>query len=249
MVHVVRFSEGEESYFKLSNPAFNRAKFLGAEQEARYAELASRSIWLERTFNINPQGYYRGFLSLIEGKNWHKLLIPPTYLNYDIVSEFYSKALPIEGMRHPFTTFVRGKEVSFTRYEINDYIDNPLTLEEGEKCAYYKRVCRADWNIELIKEALILPGRSYVVNASGLLVKFLRKDMNVHAQVLMNLLLYNIKPMSHTSSIPIDTAYLLYYILDEKQVDATRVISNEIIMISSSGHRWGTRTPTTLAFL
>lgn len=58
--------------------------------------------------------------------------------------EFYSNALSVEGMRHPFTTFVRGKEVSFTRDEINDYMDNPLTLEEGEECAYYKMVRHAD---------------------------------------------------------------------------------------------------------
>ncbi|KAI5410010.1 hypothetical protein KIW84_055472 [Lathyrus oleraceus] len=55
----------------------------------------------------------------------------------------------------------------------------------------------------------------------------------------MTLLLYNIRTKSHTSSIPIDTACLLYYILDERQVDVARVISNEIRMIASSGHRLG----------
>lgn len=147
--------------------------------------MASRNIWLERTFNINPQGDYRRCLALIEGKNWHKLLTPPTNLNYEIVREFYSNALPIEGMRYPFITFVSIKEVSFTRGEINDYLDNPLTLEEGEECAYYKMVHRADWNIEFIKEALIFMGRSYIVNALGVQVKFLRKDMNVNSQVVV----------------------------------------------------------------
>lgn len=162
--------------------------------------------------------------------------------------ELYSNALPIEGMRYPLTTFIRGKEVSFTRDEINGYLDNPLNLEEGEEYAYYKRVHRADWNIELVKEALIFPGRSYVVIALGLPVKFRRKDMNVNAQVLTTLLLYNIGPMSHTSSIPIDTYCLLYYILDKRKVNVAQVISNEIRMISSSGHRLGTRTLATLAF-
>ncbi|KAI5435127.1 hypothetical protein KIW84_021813 [Lathyrus oleraceus] len=55
-------------------------------------------------------------------------------------------------------------------------------------------------------------------------------------------------PMSHASSIPIDIACLLYYIFYERQVDVARVISNEIRMIASSGHRLGTRTPTTLDF-
>lgn len=86
------------------------------------------------------------------------------------------------------------------------------------------------------------------MNASGLPVKFLRKDMNVNAQVLMTMLLYNISPRSHTSSIPIYTTCLLCCILDERQVDVMWVISNEIRMITSSGHRLGTRTPTTLCF-
>ncbi|KAI5408750.1 hypothetical protein KIW84_054547 [Lathyrus oleraceus] len=72
--------------------------------------------------------------------------------------------------------------------------------------------------------------------------------MTVNAQVLMTLLLYNIRTMSHTSSIPIDTTCLLYYIFNERHVDVARVIYMEIRMISSSGHRFGTRTSTTLAF-
>ncbi|KAI5433295.1 hypothetical protein KIW84_020539 [Lathyrus oleraceus] len=88
----------------------------------------------------------------------------------------------------------------------------------------------------------------YVINALGLPVKFLRKDMNVNAQVIKIPLLYNIRPKSHTSSINIDTACLLHYILDKRQVDVARVNSNEIIIIASSGHRLGTRTPATLAF-
>ncbi|KAI5422273.1 hypothetical protein KIW84_045655 [Lathyrus oleraceus] len=147
-----RSSDGPSS--QQSTPAFDQAKILGAEQESQYAELASRNIWSERMFDINPQWDYRGCLTLIEGKNWHKLLTPPTDLDYEIVREFYSNALPIKG--------------------------------EGEECAYYKRVGRADWNIELIKEALIFTRRSYVVNALGVPVKFLRKDMNMNAQVIYN---------------------------------------------------------------
>lgn len=53
---------------------------------------------------------------------------PSHRFNYEIIREFYSNALPIEGMRYLFTIFLREKEVSFTRHEINDYLDNPLTL-------------------------------------------------------------------------------------------------------------------------
>lgn len=64
----------------------------------------------------------------------------------------------------------------------------------------------------------------------------------------MTLVLYNIRPRSHTPSIPLDTAYLLYYILDNRQVNIARIISNVIKMISKSGHRLGSKIPCTLAF-
>ena len=37
----------------------------------------------------------------------------------------------------------------------------------------------------MVKEALIFSGRLYVVNALGVPVKFLRKDMNVNSQVVV----------------------------------------------------------------
>ncbi|KAI5441515.1 hypothetical protein KIW84_010841 [Lathyrus oleraceus] len=64
----------------------------------------------------------------------------------------------------------------------------------------------------------------------------------------MTLVLYNIRPRSHTSSIPLDTAYLLYYILDNRYVDVARIILNEIKMITESDHRMGSKIPCTLAF-
>ena len=34
----------------------------------------------------------------------------PTDLNYEIIREFYSNALPVEGVRYPLTTYVRRKK-------------------------------------------------------------------------------------------------------------------------------------------
>ncbi|KAI5443134.1 hypothetical protein KIW84_011971 [Lathyrus oleraceus] len=151
---------------------FNHSKFLGADQEYRYKELASKSIWSERTFNINPEG-------------------------------------------------------------------NPLTLPDDELCQYSKRLSQGDWNFELVKDTLVLPGRTYVTNASGRPIKFNTWDLNTSSQVLMTLVLYNIRPKSHTSSIPMNIACLLYYIIDDKHVDMARIIANEMKMIVSRGHHLG----------
>lgn len=74
-------------------------------------------------------------------------------------------------------TMVRGREVSFSRDAINAYLGNPLTLEEGALCEYGKRLAKGNWNIELVKDALVMTGKSYKVNASGEPNNFLRKKL------------------------------------------------------------------------
>ncbi|KAL5057169.1 hypothetical protein RYX36_028773, partial [Vicia faba] len=76
-----------------------------------------------------------------------------------------------------------------------------------------------------------------------------RCDMNMKAQLYATLLLYNIKPRSHTSTIPIDITCLLYYMIKAFQIDVAQMISNEIQKISISGHSHGNKTPMTLCFL
>ncbi|KAI5418820.1 hypothetical protein KIW84_043159 [Lathyrus oleraceus] len=45
-------------------------------------------------------------------------------------------------------------------------------------------------------------------------MKFKKEDMTTRAQVALTLMLYNIRPYSHTSTIPVESSYLLYYLVD-----------------------------------
>ncbi|KAL5080920.1 hypothetical protein RYX36_009341 [Vicia faba] len=58
----------------------------------------------------------------------------------------------------------------------------------------------------------------------------------------MSMVLYNLRPQSHTSSIPVKTVCLLSYMLDEVSVDIARVIANELKMADLSGTLHGDRT-------
>ncbi|KAI5415720.1 uncharacterized protein LOC127073273 [Lathyrus oleraceus] len=131
---------------------------------------------------------------------------------------------------------------------MNTYIGDPFTLEEGELDEYAKRLTRGGLNINLVIDTLVLSVKSYETNASGSPKNFPRKNLRTMTQVMMMLVIHNIRPRSDTSSVPLDTAYLLYYILDYRQVDVARIIPNEIKIIDESGHRLGSRTPCTLAF-
>ncbi|KAL5057499.1 hypothetical protein RYX36_029103, partial [Vicia faba] len=138
---------------------------------------------------------------------------------------------------YPFMTMVRGKQVSFSNDAINEYLGNPLTLEDSELCQYAKRLARGYWKFELVKDALVLTCKTYETNTAGHPKKFFRQNLRTTASVLMTLVLYSIMPRSHTSFIPMDTSCLLSYILDDRKVDVARVIAYEIKMITENGHR------------
>lgn len=105
---------------------------------------------------------------------------------------------------------VRGREISFSHDATNKYLGDPLALEEGELDEYAKQIARGGWNINLVTDKLMLSGNSYETNASGAPNNFLRKNLKTKAQVMMMLVLQNIRPRSHTSLVPLETAYLLY---------------------------------------
>lgn len=57
------------------------------------------------------------------------LINPPKNLNYDMVREFYTNALPYEGDPLTFSTMIRGRTIHFSRDAINEYLGNPMVLK------------------------------------------------------------------------------------------------------------------------
>lgn len=162
--------------------------------------------------------------------------------------EFYAYYIPVEDQSYLFMSMVRGRPIYFNRDAINAYLGNPLTLEDGALCEYEKRLDMGNWNIEMVKEKLVRAAKSYEVNVARALKNFLRKNLTTKAHVLMTLVLYNIRPRSHTSTIPLNTTYILYYILDDRHIDVARIVANMIKMITGSRYQLGSKTPSTLVF-
>ncbi|KAL5059559.1 hypothetical protein RYX36_031163, partial [Vicia faba] len=51
-----------------------------------------------------------------------------------------------------------------------------------------------------------------------------RYDMNTKLQLYATLLLYNIKPRSHTSTIPVDSSFLLHYMIKGWKIDVAQIL-------------------------
>ncbi|KAL5056069.1 hypothetical protein RYX36_036751, partial [Vicia faba] len=174
---------------------FDNTRFIGPLHQARFYSLAERQIWPEKIFSLNPQGDYRYFVDDMEKRKCGVLLTPLTELNFEIIREFYANAMPITYVCYSYCSFVRGRAVSFDRNSVNQYLNHPLTLQRGELCSYQKRVASKKWRLDLVNETLALTS-------------------NLGFFSMLPTSLYTSKDTrSYTSTIPIDTTFLLYYMI------------------------------------
>lgn len=72
-------------------------------------------------------------------------------------------------------------------------------------------------------------------NVAGIPMKFKKEDMTTRAQMALTLMVYNIMPRSHTFTIPMESTYFLYCLVDGREVYVARIIANEIKAIAENG--------------
>ena len=72
---------------------------------------------------------------------------------------------------------MRGQVVRFDADMINDFLDTPVILEDGEEYPAYARYLSTHPDPDSIATTLYTPGGRFVLNADGLPWKLLRKDM------------------------------------------------------------------------
>jgi hypothetical protein len=165
-----------------SGPLRGVRRFSSDECEERYEALVRRTIQAERLVNFAPNGKYSKIVQLIEDRKWHKLCELEREINYDIVREFYANAIQVEeGRAYHYKTQVRGKVIIFNRDALNNFLGNPLTLREGERCQYREKMATQEWDFNEVNEQLFLQGRSYLLNDQGLPKHWKREDLTLEA--------------------------------------------------------------------
>ncbi|KAL5063776.1 hypothetical protein RYX36_025513 [Vicia faba] len=97
---------------------YNQERFLGPEQEKSYRMLEKRKVWAERFVRILHDGCYRSCWKLFLDRNWEKLCELEAKLHLEIIYEFYANALPLEGGRFEFKTWVPHSHTSSISVEV-----------------------------------------------------------------------------------------------------------------------------------
>ena len=77
------------------------------------------------------------------------------------------------------------------------------------------------------------------MNDQGFPKSWKRENLNLEARAYLVLLLNNIRPRSHSTTIPLDVGCLLYYIMIGKSVDVASIIAGEMRKVVTSGTKFG----------
>lgn len=222
-----------------SGPSRSVRRFISNEHEERFEKLIKRTIQPERFIRLSPGGNYWKIVANFEKRKWGKNCEPEAKINYDIVREFYANALQLEeAVAYHYQTRVRGKIIAFNRDAINTYLGHPLTLAGNMRCEYRAKETANDWDLAAVNAHPCLEGRTYDLNDQGFAKSWKRENLNLEAWAYLVLLLNNIRPRSHSTTIPLDVSCLLYYIMIGKSVDVASLIAGEMRKVATNGTKF-----------
>jgi len=162
---------------------FDRSKFSSQEAWERYTDIVvPRKILPERNVIIHHTEFDE-FTEELERRNWHKELTNFVEGSIDvaIVKEFYLNLYDPED-KQPKQVKVRGHLVKFDADTLNSFLKTLVILEEGENFPIYSRFCRSKPKPQELVARLCIPGRGFELNANGLPLKILRKNLTMLAQ-------------------------------------------------------------------
>ena len=194
--------------------------------------MVPRKIFPERNVIIHHTEFDE-FTEELERRNWHKELTNFVNGSIDaaIVKEFYANLYDPED-KPPKKVRVRGHMIKFDADTLNTFLKTLVILEEGENFLVYSRFCRSKPEPRELVARLCILGRGFELNADGLPLKILWKNLTMLAQTWSILSFSNLVPTSHTSDITLDRARLIYGIIQKMDMNLGYIISAQISMIA-----------------
>jgi len=127
---------------------------------------------------------------------------------------------------------VRGHLIKFDADALNTFLKTPVVIEEGESLPSYSGFANLRPVPQELAARLCLPGRGFELNADGLPLKILRKNLITLAQTWSVLSISNLAPTSHTSEIILDRAKLIYELVMKMDMNLGSLFSGQISLIA-----------------
>jgi len=162
----------------------------------------------------------------LERRNWHKELINfmDGSIDVAIAKEFYANLYDPKD-KSPKQARVRGHLIKFDEDTLNTFLKTPVIIKEMENLPAYSKFCCLRPNPQELASRLYIPGRGFELNADGLPLKILWKNLTTLAQTWSVLSFSNLAPTSHTSNITLDRARLIYGIIQKMDMNLGYIVS------------------------
>ncbi|KAL5153751.1 hypothetical protein HKD37_19G053246 [Glycine soja] len=115
----------------------------------------------------------------------------------------------------------------------DQFLGDPLVLEEGQEYEFSQRRNRADgFDEEAIAQLLCTPGQDFARTAVGRRVRIMRTSMTTLTLMWMTLLLNNVLPSDHNFDLPLPKCQLVYVILTRMSVHVAQLIVDAIYLFA-----------------
>jgi len=208
---------------------YDRSRFHSQEAWERYTDIiVPRKLLPERNVVV----YYTEFDDFkeeLERRKWDEELtnFDEGSIDVAIVKEFYANLYDPEDNSLKQVR-VRGHLIKFDEDTLNTFLKTQVILEEGENLCAYSRFSLLRPDPQELAAKLCIPGKGFELNADGLPLKILRKNMTTLAQTWSILSFSNLVPTSHTSNVTLDRAKLIYGIIMKMDMNVGYLISHQI---------------------
>ena len=98
-----------------------------------------------------------------------------------IVKEFYANLYDLKDKSPKHVRRVRGHLVKFDADALNTFLKTLVIIEEGENLPAYSRFSQLRPDPQELAARLCIPGKGFELNADGLPLKILRKNLTTLA--------------------------------------------------------------------
>ncbi|KOM40464.1 hypothetical protein LR48_Vigan04g066200 [Vigna angularis] len=198
-------------------------QFRTAAHERYFPSVNVKKVLMERRVGMIPT-LAPQFRREVSARGWGNLATYPAPASIPIVKEFYTNAKTLGGEHETYTSYLRGKKISFDADTINTFLG---TDWEEERCQYERAMAKGV-DYEDVERTLCVPGWHCERSISDVPIHIKRVSLIPLAKYWLTFSQANIHPCSHMSDITTQRAILLYCIFSGREVNLGAVIAEEI---------------------
>ncbi|KOM43473.1 hypothetical protein LR48_Vigan05g107700 [Vigna angularis] len=198
-------------------------QFRTVAHERYFPSVDAKKLLMERRVGMIPT-LAPQFGREVNARGWGNLATYPALAGIPIMKEFYTNAKALGGEQETYTSYVRGKKISFDADTINTFLG---TDWEEERCQYQRAMVEGV-DYEDVERTLCVSRGHFERSRSDVPIHIKRASLIPLARYWMTFSQANIQPCSHMSDITTHKAILLYCILSGREVNLGVVIVEEI---------------------